>query len=202
MEIIDCVQGEDGWFEARLGSIGGSQITTAVSKGSGRGKLIYKKAAEILSQTHEEGPKLRQFDRGHLYEPAARKFYAMTYKIKPIIVGLVRHDEYKHFSPDLLINDDGYGEIKVREPSVFLERCDTREISTADRRQVHWGFRIMKRSYCDYIQYCPEYEDSDIPPIFVMRIYPDEKEIRFLDDKCNGFIGELKNYVRKKREAA
>ena len=40
-------------------------------------------------------------------------------------------------------------------------------------------------------------KSGSMSPMIVKRIYPDEKEIRFLDDGANGFIGELKNMVKK-----
>ena len=202
-EILDqLIQNSDAWFKARLGSLGGSQITTAVSKGSGRQKLLYKKAAEILSQTNEDGFKSKYLDRGHEFEAEARMYYAMVYQVEPIVIGMVRYTEYKHYSADFLIGEDGFGEIKVRIPSVYLEYSDNGTLGTADRRQVQWGFRVTGRKYCDHITYCPEMAQSGaMEPMIVQRMYPDEKEIKSLDMGADGFIGELINYVNKKREA-
>jgi len=201
MEILDqLIQNSDSWFKARLGSLGGSQITTAVSKGSGRQKLLYKKAAEILSQTNEDGYSSKYLDRGHEFEAEARMYYAMVYQVEPIVIGMVRYDEYKHYSADFLIGEDGFGEIKIRIPSVYLEYSDNGTLGTGDRRQVQWGFRVTGRKYCDHITYCPEMAQSGaMEPMIVKRMYPDDKEIKSLDMGANKFIGELINYVNKKK---
>lgn len=203
MEIIDSYpQQSDEWFSETAGSIGGSSIGTAVSNGKGRKDLMISKAVELITGKKSKSKKLWQYERGNKYEPAARKHYIMKYRAAVKQVALIKLTDHKHYSPDFLLDVDGFGEIKVREPHVFLQATDDKNMGTSDRRQVQWGFRVMGRSYCDYIQYCPEFEFTEIDPMFVMRIYPDEKEIKDLDNKCNKFIGELINYVNRKKEAA
>jgi hypothetical protein len=195
MDIIESYdQQSDEWFAETAGSIGGSSITTVVSKGAGRGKLLLNKAAEIISGRMTQSKDLWQYKRGNEFEPDARKYYCMMNRIKVRQVALARLTQYKHHSPDFLRDEDGYGEIKIRIPSVFLQALDE-GVSTSDRRQVQWGFRIMGRAYCDYIQFCPEFVNSSVSPILVKRIYPDDAEIKFLDMGADKFIGELINYV-------
>ena len=57
METINVEQGSDGWFAARIGSIGGSSIQSAVAKGEGktRKSLMYRLIGEILSGVKYEG---------------------------------------------------------------------------------------------------------------------------------------------------
>ncbi len=200
MLIIEQLkQGSDEWFDERLGSIGGSQITIVASKGDGYQKLLYQKAAEILSGVHEETFKSKYMDRGNEFESEGRDCYAQAHIVDPRIVGIVKYDQYKHYSPDFLIDDNnGFGEIKVRIPSVFIKFHENRNIPTADRRQIQWGFKITERDYCDYITYCPEIEKhGSMSGLIVIRIYPDPEEIKRLNAACNRFIGEMKNLVDK-----
>ncbi len=199
MRIIDDIkQGTSEWFDQRLSSIGGHGINIVASSGSVYKKYLYKKAAEYLSKTHEETFKSNYLDRGHEFEPKARELYEFTYRVKAVTVGIVKLTDHKHYSPDFLINDDGFGEIKVHIPSVFIEFADNRNIPTADRRQIQWGFNITGRKYCDYIKYCPEmFESGMMTPMIVTRIYPDEKEIKSLNSAADRFIGEMKLKIKK-----
>ena len=209
MIIIDDIdQRTEEWFKNRCGSIGGSGITKAVSTGQGRKDYLYKKAAEILSGVHEETFKSSYMDRGNEFESKAINRYAMQFHVEPKIVGMVKPDikttadEYKHYSPDFLINENGFGEVKVRIPSVFIKYADTGNIPTADRRQIQWGFRITKRRYCDYINYCPEIAGAGtMGPMIVKRIYQDEKEIKSLNSGADSFIGEMLALVKRLKEA-
>jgi exodeoxyribonuclease (lambda-induced) len=191
-------QSED-WFKSRLGSIGGSGINIVASTGSGYKTYLYKKAAEIISGVHEESFKSHYMDRGNEFESVARDKYAAQRIIEPRLVGLVRLSEYKHYSPDFLIDEDnGFGEIKTRIPSEFVKMFDTGNMPTADRRQIQWGFKVTEREYCDYINYCPELENSDsVSSMIVKRIYPDEKEIRELNRACDKFIGEMRALIKR-----
>ena len=78
MEILDCAQNSEEWYQARLGSIGGSSIPKILAKKRGnseskmRQDLRYQMAAEILTGTREESYSNKYMERGHKYEPEAR----------------------------------------------------------------------------------------------------------------------------------
>lgn len=201
--LNDIIQGTPEWHMARIGSIGGSGITTAVSNGTGRGKFMLQKAGEILSRTPSDDFDTWQFKRGRRYEPEARIYYEQMFQIDVEQVGLIKESEFKHFSPDGLIGEDGFIEIKIRIPSVFLEILDGKNIATGERRQIQWGHKIMHRKWCDHIDYCPELcEPGLISPIYIQRVYPDENEINELNMKCDKFIGEMLVLIRKVKKGA
>ena len=204
--IIEQMQQQSPeWFKMRLGSIGGSGINIVASQGSGVKKYLYKKAAEIISGVHEESFKSHYLDRGNEYEEEAQLKYCSEYLVEPRIVGIVKHDDNKHYSPDFLIDKDqfgdradGFAEIKVRIPSVFVEYADNGNIPTADSRQIQWGFRVTGRDWCDYINYCPEIAQAGtMSPMIVKRIYPDEEKIKSLDMACDKFIGQMAILIKK-----
>jgi len=198
MIIIDEYDQRDPqWHLSRIPSIGGTGINIAASKGDGRKKYIIQKAGEILSKTPKDSFVSYAMKRGITFEPRARAYYEMLNSVKVRTVAMVKHDDSKHFSPDFLVGDDGFGEIKVREPEVFVQMVhDKPNLITSERRQIQWGFRIMGRKWCDHIDYCPEIDDAGtIDPAIIQRFYPDQKEIETLDLACDEFLKNLYQYI-------
>ena len=196
MEIINCVQGSPEWFAARIGSIGGSSIASVVAGGQGkmRKSLLYRLAGEILSGVKYEGYKNADMDRGIEQETDARNVYAMEREIEVQQIGLVKMDEFTHYSPDGLVGDDGLIEIKCVIPSVHIETIDTEKIDGGYIKQIQWGLFITQRQYCDFISWSPLVTDY---PIWIKRVERDEKVIKDLNDGADKFIDELKSLVLK-----
>jgi len=196
MEIINCVQGSPEWFTARIGSIGGSSIASVVAGGQGkmRKALLYRLAGEILSGVKYEGYRNADMDRGIEQEADARNVYAMEREIEVVQVGLVKLDEFRHYSPDGLIGDDGMIEIKSTIPSVHIETIDTDKIDGGYYKQIQWGLIICQRQWCDFISWSPLVLDY---PMWVKRVERDKKTMKELCDGAEKFIDELKSLVLK-----
>ena len=92
MKIIDCEQGSPKWFEARLGSIGGSSIASVVAKGQGkmRKNLLYRLAGEILSGQKYESYQNDHMLRGIEQEVDARAEYEFITGNEVKQVGLIK----------------------------------------------------------------------------------------------------------------
>ena len=176
----------------RLGSIGGSGITNAVSKGKGRADYLYRKASEIVTGVPAPSKTFQYADRGNELEDAALSLFAYRYDLELKKVKIRRKTRHKHYTPDaLVIGQDSFCEVKVRLPHVFMANVDSGAIETSTRRQMQWGFRILGRKLCYYIQYCPEMPD----PLYVQEIRPDLDEIAWLDKKADEFISEMLEIV-------
>ena len=201
MEIINCVQGEPEWFKARIGSIGGSSIASVVAAGQGkmRKSLLYTLAGEILSGVKYEGYRNADMDRGVEQEADARNVYAMEREVEVVQVGLVKQNEFRHFSPDGLIGTDGMVEIKCVIPKVQVETIDTGKVDGGYIKQIQWGLFICKRYWADFISWSPLVVDC---PIWIKRVERDEKVITDLNDGAGRFIDELKSLVLKIKRAA
>ena len=201
MEIINCVQGEPEWFKARIGSIGGSSIASVVAGGQGkmRKSLLYTLAGEILSGVKYEGYRNADMDRGVEQEADARNVYAMEREVEVVQVGLVKQNEFRHFSPDGLISTDGMIEIKCVIPKVQVETIDTGKIDGGYIKQIQWGLFICKRYWADFISWSPLVVDC---PIWIKRVERDEKLIKELIDGAEKFTDELKSLVLKIKRAA
>jgi hypothetical protein len=208
IEYIDMEQGSDGWFNARLNSIGGTAIGKIAPGGKGRQDLLYDFVGELRTGVPAASFKFQHADRGHEFEPAARKYYAKENFIEIKEVGLVRCHKHKHYSPDGLVGENGMIEIKVRTPAVFIRKhFETMDISL--RRQVQWGLWVCDREWCDCIDYCPEDVDQGNAPL-IRRVYRDEKPInkkiehvtgKDLNEKADEFIADMYTMVERLKSA-
>ena len=203
MQIIKCEQGKLEWFQHRLGSIGGSSISSVVAKGQGknpsktRKSLMCRLIGEILSGVNYEGYSNAHMDRGLDEEPEARNMYVFMNDIEVEKIGLVKETDHKHYSPDGFVNSDGIVEIKSRIPSVHVETILNGGVPPADRKQIQWGLHICQRQWCDYISYSPLIIDK---PLFGIHVERDEGLIKELNDGADRFIGEMLNLIKKIKE--
>lgn len=101
---------------------------------------------------------------------------------------------HKHYSPDGLVDDDGMIEIKCQIPSVHVQCIDTEKIDGKYIKQMNWGMHICERTYCDFVSYSPLVTDM---PIWIKRVYRDEKLISELDEAADLFINEMLEIVKK-----
>ena len=195
-EILTVEQGTPEWFEARIGSIGGSSISSVCAKGTGkmRSNLLYRLAGEILSGEKYIGYKNDYMDYGTEMEPEARFCYGVKNNVDVFEIGLVRLDQYKHFSPDGLVGDDGIIEIKCVIPSVHVATICSDKIPSEYRKQVQWGLFITDRKWVDFISYCPKIVDM---PLFIKRTGRDEKLIKEMNIEADKFICDLQEIVAK-----
>ena len=71
--IIDCIQGSEEWFEARLGFVSASNFGKVLNKKTGRGLYMRKLAAERLTGLREESYKNDIMENGSETEQEARE---------------------------------------------------------------------------------------------------------------------------------
>jgi len=195
MKILnDLIQGSEEWFTARIGSIGGSSISAVVAGGKGimRKNLLYRLAGEMLSGQKYEGYSNQHLERGVEQEAAARSLYGLITDISVLQVGLVKENEFKHYSPDGLVGDEGIIEIKCVIPSVHIETIITDKIPGEYYKQMQWGLSICQRAWVDFVSYSPLVTDQ---PIWVKRCSPDKELIDQLHEGADKFIEELKTIV-------
>lgn len=195
--ITDCEQGSERWHQLRLGSIGGSSISSVVAGGQGktRKSLLYRKAGEILSETAYESYSNAHMERGLEQESDARVAYEWEMDCNVEQVALIQSDQpFKHDSPDGLVGLDGRIEIKCVIPSVHIETIISDKIPAAYRKQIQWGLFIDERDWCDFVSYSPLVKDR---PTWIKRAYRDDKVIKELNDGADKFITELLMIVER-----
>ena len=190
MEIIDCPQYSEQWFQETLASVGGSSISSVCAKGQGkmRKNLLYRMAGEYLTGKPYEGYSNFNMERGLEEEGKSLEAYELITGFEIQKVGLCRREPHKHYSPDGLIHSDGIAETKSAIPSIHIERIDTDKVEGNYIKQMQWGLFICERTWCDFISYSPL---VSVRPIWVKRFFRDEKLIKEMNDECDKFIKDL-----------
>jgi predicted phage-related endonuclease len=125
LEFIDLPQGSPEWFEARFGSVGGSEFKTAVAKGRGgkesktRAELMKKKIREQHTGQQETWGENHATRWGNYYEDDARMWFKERTGLQVATVGLIRNDLYQgfHTSPDgIIMTANGIYWVEIKCP--------------------------------------------------------------------------------------
>lgn len=191
-EIIkDCEQGSEQWFKYRIASIGGTAIGKIAPNGKQRNDLLRVFVGEFLTGVPADNITFKYADRGTNNEGDARSEYGLSHHIDVEQVAIVRQSRHKHTSPDGLVGTDGMIEIKTRIPSIFVSAIEDGNFPINTKRQIQWGLYICEREWCDYIQFCPEFNEVGLNPLIVERVGRDEKMIKDLRSSADVFISDM-----------
>lgn len=197
VQIFDCEQGSEQWFEARRGIPTASEFSTVMAKGRSGGESVTRRkymltlAGQIL--TGEVAPSWEGNEhtrRGHAFEDDARKLYAFKRDADPQLVGFMRRGR-AGASPDSTVDADGLLEIKSKLPHLHLEVLELDRLPPEHVAQVQGQLWVSGRAYCDFVSYWPKL------PLFVKRVERDEAYIATLAQAVADFVGELDAFVAK-----
>lgn len=186
MEIIDCEQGSDEWFQARLGIPTASRFSTvmAVGKGGGesltRRKYMLQLAGEKLTQQPMEAYRNEAMDRGTEHEPQALAQYQFDTDTEVQRVGFIRCGR-TGCSPDGLIGEDGMVEFKSALPDILIDIHLRKRYPPEHRAQCQGGLWVAQRKWIDIVVFWPGL------PSYVERITRDESYI----DEIAGAVGQF-----------
>lgn len=194
MITVDCVQGSDEWFEARLGFVTASNFHKVLNKKTGRGAYMHKLAAERLTGFREASYKNDIMEYGNETEAEARRYYEIACDRKVEQVGFVMRDEDVGASPDGLVGEEGFIEIKCPLSSTHIETILSDKMPTKYIPQVQGLLWVTGRMWCNFISFDPKVLSR---PMFLLRIERDEKYIDSLTGAVERFIEELKETVDK-----
>jgi len=196
MIIVDCIQGSEEWFEARLGMVTASNFGKVLAKGQGktRKKYMYDVAAEISTRMGEDGYHDKNMEHGNLTEDEAREFYAMAYDCIVEQVGFVKRDDDIGGSPDGLVGTEGLIEIKCPKSSTHLENITDKKMPSEYKPQVQGLLWITGRQWCDFISY--DYRVVS-RPMYVVRVERDREYIVNLAAQVSIFVKELQEIIKK-----
>ena len=173
----DMVQGSQAWLDAKCGLLSASNtklILTPTLKVAANDKeraYVAEIAAQRISGFIEMGWSGDNFDRGHSEEIEARQLYDKYYA--PLqSVGFITNDKWGFtlgFSPDGLVGDDGFIEVKSRVQKFQIQTIIDRAMPDDFALQVQTGLMVSERKWCDFISY------SDGLPMFTVRVFHDLK---------------------------
>jgi hypothetical protein len=199
IEILDCEQGSELWFQCRAGIPTASEFSTVMARGKDGGasvtrlKYMRQLAGEILTgEPAPEGYSNGFMARGHELEDEARSLYAFMRDAEPQRVGFIRNGQ-KGASPDSLIGDRAGLEIKVAIPAVQIERLQRGTLPTEHVAQVQGCMLVSERETWDFVSYCPK-----LPPL-ILTVPRDEAYIATLAKAIDAFNEELDAMVQSIR---
>jgi hypothetical protein len=195
IEIFDCPQGSDEWFQCRMGIPTASQFHTVMAKGEGKTRktYLYKLAAEIVTGEPMEHFGNQHTDRGHEMEPEARDLYAFKHDCEPEIVGFIRNGN-KGGSPDSIVGTDGMVEIKTKLPHLQIECLLNDRVPPEHRAQCQGNLWVAEREWIDFVSYWPTL------PLLTVRAHRDEEYIKTIAAAVDRFNDELAEVVERVRK--
>jgi hypothetical protein len=194
IEIIDCDQGSDEWFRARLGIPSASNFSSILAKGEGKTRraYLYRLAAEIVTGEAGESFQSQAMERGKIMEDEARDLYAFVHDSPLTRVGFIINGK-KGCSPDSLIARDGGLEIKTQRADLLVETLLKGELPPEHKAQVQGNMWVSERAWWDLVVYWPKM------PLFEKRVYRDEAYIANLSNEVDRFNDELAALVERIR---
>lgn len=182
MSIIyhwDLIQGTEEWRKVRSGILTASNIkkiitpTLKIADNETSRGYLYSIVAERASGFNEEGFSSFDMQRGLVEEVYAKDLYS-KYIAQSKDCGFITNDDLGFvigFSPDGLVGEDGFIEIKSRYPKYQVQTILDQEVPKDYMPQIQAGLMVSGRAWCDFISY------SNGMPMFVKRVYPDEQII-------------------------
>lgn len=208
MRVIECEQGSDEWFAARLGIVSASRFKDVMTqprakKDQEAGKLSETAnsylcelvAEKLLDQTRQISAKA--LDWGNEYEPIARADYEFDCEEEINPVGFMLHDNgLVGASPDSLVGPRGGLEIKSPEnPAIHTKTVLSGVVPPEHMPQIQGCLWIAKREWWDFLSF-----RNDMPPnlrSFVVRVLRDEDYIRDLSTRVTAFAERVQESYEK-----
>lgn len=187
LQIIDCEQNSDEWIRARVGVVTASCFKDVLAKGQGitRRKYMLSVLGERISgRVFEDRYSNAAMERGHALEEEARQEYRIETGIEVDRVGFMRRGDVG-CSPDGVIANDGLQEIKTKLHHLHLECILKDRVPTEHTAQIQGALWVSARQWLDFVSYSPGL------PLFVKRVYRDEKYIATLAVEVDQFLAEL-----------
>lgn len=199
MKVINCEQGSEEWFAARLGVPSASNFSKVLAKGSGatRKSYMYELAAEIITGERAESYSNAAMEHGNLYEAEARKAYEFMTDLEVTEVGFIKtDDDSAGASPDGLVGEKGLVEIKCPKTSTHIETIEGGKVPPKHKAQIQGQLWVSEREWCDFISYDPRIKTKNA--IFKVRVERDDSYIRSeLIPGIAKFNEELKALVQR-----
>ena len=198
MQILtDLVQGSESWLKARSGIITCSCLNDVMAKGEGKTRRTYmlKLIGEVLTGEPSEGFSNKHTERGHEHEPWAADAYELRELVQIDRVGLILNHGIG-YSPDGLVELDGLVEIKSKMPHILLEAIFSDKMPSEHVKQCQGGLWVSERDWVDFVAFWPKM------PLFVKRVYRDEKLIETMRQEVARFYDEMNELINKLSQQA
>jgi len=207
MNIIECKQGSDEWFQARLGKVSTSHFSDVLAKGKlkkdgtyspskSRHDYMLKLATEVTDGVTEPTFKNGYMKWGNETEEGAREHYEALYDVEVKQVGFCQLNDWVGCSPDGLIGDNGGLELKCPKGTTHNNYILTKiqKLPQAYYSQVQGSMWVTGRKWWDWASYNPR---NKYKPIYSIRVLRDEKYIENLKIEVNKFVAKLQEMINE-----
>jgi len=194
----DLVQGSEEWAKVRCGLLTASEMKLVVTPTlkPARNEKSTAHLYELLAQriTGHVEPRYISDDmlRGQEDEILARALYSERYA--PVEeVGFIANDKWGFtigFSPDGLVGDDGFIEIKSRRPKYQVETILSGIVPEEYLIQIQTGFLVSERKWCDFISY------SAGLPMIVITVMPDPVIMKTIEKAARAFEDRMEELLK------
>ena len=202
MRIVNCEQGTDEWFAARLGIPTASTfkdiITSTGKKASAFDRRMNTLAAERLMGKPPENFTSEWMQRGTELEPQARSFYEFETGMEVDEVGICLLDDGSAgASPDGLMGTRGL-EIKCPAPHTHVSYLAKRKVPTEYVPQVQGCMWICERDHWDFLSFHP-----DMPPLLITVDRDQEfiEKLASLVSELNERVEQTINFIQQRKAA-
>ena len=202
MRIVNCEQGTDEWFAARLGIPTASTfkdiITSTGKKASAFDRRMNTLVAERLMGKPPENFTSEWMQRGTELEPQARSFYEFETGVEVDEVGICLLDDGSAgASPDGLMGTRGL-EIKCPAPHTHVSYLAKRKVPTEYVPQVQGCMWICERDHWDFLSFHP-----DMPPLLITVDRDQEfiEKLASLVSELNERVEQTINFIQQRKAA-
>lgn len=177
LEIIQCEQRTDAWYEARRGIITASvvgQLVTPTLKvadnDTSRGVIASLVAERVTEEVEQSGYLGPDVERGVFYEPVIRDRYAevtgQTVTEVGFMIRTLPGGARLGCSPDGLIGDNGGLEIKAPRSKGHVQTILADNVPAGYMAQVQAALLVSGREWWDYVS-------AAAGRLYIKRVYPD-----------------------------
>lgn len=202
MDIVQCAQGSQTWFQARCGKVTASEVGNVMAflkKGEKKGgdtaarlAYKYKLIAEILTGTTDMDGYMSDCMRdGNEYEPIARAAYEYRNDVSVDQVGFIIHPTIKRFgcSPDGLIAPNGGLEIKSPKTKTHIGYMLAGTLPPDYEPQVMTNIACAAADWWDFTSYGIRMQKRY--QLLTVRVYRDDKRIAEIEQGVLSFWQEV-----------
>jgi len=198
MEINNCEQGTEEWYQARLGIATASEFSKVItSEGKTSTSLndyAFTLASELLTEVQEEGYINTTMLRGTELEEEARQAY-IEHTLETIEqVGFIKQGSYG-YSPDGLVGSEGLIEIKCPTQKVHTKYLYNKSLPSQYKAQVQGGLLVTGRKWCDFISYNPNFIEKR--RLLIVRVTRDEAFIKALEDRLRVVSDRKETFLKE-----
>lgn len=177
MQIVECEQKSDFWFELKSRRMSASHASAIGNHGKGLVSYIDQIMRDYYALTPADRFSNSHMDRGNELEDSASFIYSIEKEVDVQKIGFVIHNDYVGVSPDLFVEGNGLCEIKCRDRKAYWEILNKEKLQPAEIWQSNMQMLVCGKEWCDVTYYNPDYKMG----LFVKRVHPDLEKFKALE---------------------